>query len=367
MPDARALFLFSSNIRPLYEQDNLNVLAAPTGLPYRFRYHEEHLSPGLAKAWDSLKGRTCITHFSLQQPRQYHDAVIFPLRTGTVTRATREAGGVFLLEFSVGGAVSLKEPAPSNTNSSASRSQAYRDCVDQYRAYLTSHDVKLPYEAWASLGPDIMLDDAAPVDVRADEGATFERSTRYLAGTSSYQNAVFYRLLRLERRDGDKSREIPFTPGVGYRLVASKAYHLVFLQCQPHEVSSARTFSASVDESIGRVVGLQGFEVASRYDVTSVPIITAELSEARPREGVLEIAPEGGFQGPVLTVPLRVEPEALKTTGAVVASIAGLVLVGLASLLSSLSWPAAVGSLALGTFLATLVPLAMTGRTPWSS
>jgi hypothetical protein len=284
-----------------------------------------------------------------------------------VTRATREAGDVFLLEFSVGGAVSLKEPAPPTVNDPASGARAYKDRVDQYRDYLTGHDVKLPYEAWASLGPDITQDDAAPVDVRADEGVMFERSTRYLAGTSSYQNAVFYRLLRLERRDSDKSREVPFTPNVGYRLVTSKAYHLVFLQCQPHDVTSARTFSATVDETIGRVVGLQGFEVASRYDVTSVPIIAAELSEARAREGVLEIAPEGAFQGPILTVPLRVEPEALKTTGAVMASIVGLVLVGLASLLSSLSWPAAVGSLALGTVLATLVPLAMTGRTPWSS
>ena len=96
---------------PLFEQDNLNVLAAFDGLTYRLRYRRKYLSDELAERWgQSLQGLTCVAHFSLQQPLQYHDAVIFPIRSGTVTHATKEAGDVYLLEFTVDGAVSLERP-----------------------------------------------------------------------------------------------------------------------------------------------------------------------------------------------------------------------------------------------------------------
>jgi hypothetical protein len=154
MTDARALYLFSSNIRPLCEQDVLNVLAAPAGLTYRFRYRKGYLSPELSDAWDSetLMDRTCIIHFSLQQPNQYHDAVLFPLRLGSVTRVTKEAGDIYLIEFTVGRAVSLKQPDTPRTPDPAATARAYRQRVDDYRGYLTDRHVPVPYEASASLG-----------------------------------------------------------------------------------------------------------------------------------------------------------------------------------------------------------------------
>jgi hypothetical protein len=369
--DKEALFLFSSNMRPLYEQDTLNVLAAPSGLTCRFRYRRKYLSEELAERWgDGLQGLTCIAHFSLQQPLQYHDAVVFPIRSGIVTHATKEAGDVYLLEFAVARAISLERPSLPPTADSDAKARAYRGHVDDYRQFLLRRGVKVPYEAWASLGPDILdlgLSKDASVDVDGDEGVLFETTTQYLAGTSSYQNAVFYRVLGLERRDGGNSTGIPFVPGIGYRLQPSRAYHLVILHSQPHEeVTSVRAFTVTTDDAIGQIVGPHGFEVGSRYDVMSVPMIAAELPEARAREGVLEIAPDGQFQGPALTIPLRLEPERVKTTGAVVASIGGLILVGFTSLLASISLPLAVATLICGAIITTVIPLVMTGRTPWA-
>jgi hypothetical protein len=368
MTDARALYLFSSNIRPLYEQDVLNVLAAPAGLSYRFRYRKGYLSPELAEAWDNetLKDRTCIIHFSLQQPNQYHDAVLFPVRLGSVTRATREAGDIYLVEFTVDRSVSLVRPDVPPTSDSAATARAYRRRVDDYRDFLTQRKVLFPYDASASFGPNIAEDASAPIEVGAGEGFLFQRSTEFLAGTSSYQNAKFFRILRLERRDGMTPTEVTFTPGTGYRLTSSRAYQLVVLHSQPRDVTSRSAFAVSADQNIAHVVGRQGFEMASKYDVASIPMIAADLPGANAREGVLEIAPEHGVQGPILTLPLRLEPEALKTTGAVGASMVGLFLVGLTGIVSSTQPQVAIGALIAGTALATLVPLVMTGRTPWS-
>src|SRR5436190_1213062 len=112
MAPTTAVYLFSSNIRPPYEQDVLNVLAAPPGLTYRFRYRREWVADGLAAAWSKLAGSRCIIHFSLQQPHQYQDAVFFPLRLGTVLRTYQEARDIFLIEFSIEASVSLREPEP---------------------------------------------------------------------------------------------------------------------------------------------------------------------------------------------------------------------------------------------------------------
>jgi hypothetical protein len=61
------------------------------------------------------------------------------------------------------------------------------------------------------------------------------------------------------------------------------------------------------------------------------------------------------------------DPEALKTTTALGASMVGLFLIGLTGIVSSAQPQIAVGALIAGTALATIVPLVMTGRTPWSS
>jgi hypothetical protein len=226
--------------------------------------------------------------------------------------------------------------------------------------------VPVPYEASASLGPDFISDGSGPVDIAGGEGPLFQRTTEFLAGTSSFQGAKFYRVLRLEQSKESGPKEVEFASGVGYRLRSGKAYQLVILHSQPREVTSRATFDLSADASTARVVGRQGFEMASRYDVASIPILAADLPGATTREGILQISPASGIQGPVLTLPLRLEPETLKTTGALVASVLGLVLIGLTGIVSTGQPLLAFGALIGGTALATIVPLFMTGRTPWS-
>src|SRR5690349_6980055 len=103
------LYLFSSNIRPVYEQDVLNAMAGAAGQRYWFRYREQYVSEAAAKAWPRLVGRKALLHFSLQQPKQYHEAVFFPFRLARVT-ATSVEGALYGVEFELRQAVSLMEP-----------------------------------------------------------------------------------------------------------------------------------------------------------------------------------------------------------------------------------------------------------------
>ena len=110
------LYLFSSNIRPLYEQDVIDLLAAPAGSIYRFRYELKYLGsdvpdglagiPGdasLPDLWEAnqLVNVNVIALYSIQQPESYHRAAFIPIRSGTV-RETGADGAIHWIDFEVG-------------------------------------------------------------------------------------------------------------------------------------------------------------------------------------------------------------------------------------------------------------------------
>ena len=282
MVSTSAVYLFSSNIRPRYEQDVLNVLAAPTGLTYRFRYRRDWVADGLASDWDNLSGERCIVHFSLQQPNQYHDPVFFPLRLGTIRRTFREARDIYIIEFSIQRSVSLLEPDPGEPSDERAILAAYRKAVADYRSHLDGLGIELPYQRSASLGPDVTRDAEAPVDATSDEGVLFERTTRFLAGTASFQRAKFYRVLRLEQRGVDGPEAVvAFDEAVpAYRLRSGRSYQLLLLQSQPEEVSGPAGFKVTIDEAVAKVVGAPRFEIASKYD--AAPLLLTAMSWRPP-------------------------------------------------------------------------------------
>ena len=87
LADSQILYLFSSNQSRLYEQDILDVLAAPSGSLRQFRYFERYVSPTLRANISELEGRVALLHFSLQQEEQYHEPVVIPVRWATVHSA----------------------------------------------------------------------------------------------------------------------------------------------------------------------------------------------------------------------------------------------------------------------------------------
>src|SRR4051812_47467556 len=102
----RRLYLYSSNIRPLYEQDILDLLAAPPGAHYQFRYDERYLNKEAKESWLNLRGTPVLVHYSLQQRARYHDPAFIPVRCGSVVEASR-VGRLHVLTFSLANYVSL--------------------------------------------------------------------------------------------------------------------------------------------------------------------------------------------------------------------------------------------------------------------
>jgi hypothetical protein len=196
------LFLFSSNIRPLYEQDILDVLAAPAGGLYQFRYERRWVDPTAREHWLSLpEGTPVLVHFSLQQRARYHEAVFFPIRRGTVKRVFAE-GETLFVEFLLGDLVGLHEPAKREGDRADFAAE-----TRSYANYLAEQGVPRPYEFSAGLGPDILSDSVAPLDLASDQVTLFERITKYLQPTDSFRDARFFRFLRLGPRGEDADVE----------------------------------------------------------------------------------------------------------------------------------------------------------------
>jgi len=102
------LHLFSSDYRPLYLQDCLEILALPTGAIHRFRYDRAWLWLGqqetLDSAWARLaKSKTkVLVHFvAYKSADRYSQSVFVPLRWGTVVRTFVE-GNAFFVDFALG-------------------------------------------------------------------------------------------------------------------------------------------------------------------------------------------------------------------------------------------------------------------------
>src|SRR5712692_1813816 len=106
------LLLFSSNIRPLYEQDILDVLGAPKGAHYKFRYASEHLNAEAERAWQTaeMPGTRILVVFSIQQAAKYHDPAFIPVREGVVIDSSRN-GNLRFVTFELGDYASLEVPS----------------------------------------------------------------------------------------------------------------------------------------------------------------------------------------------------------------------------------------------------------------
>ncbi|MFL5958650.1 MAG: hypothetical protein ACJ75G_00080 [Gaiellaceae bacterium] len=325
MSDQSVLYLFSSNIRPLYEQDILDVLAAPAGALYQFRYEKRWIEEASREGWLSLPaGTPVLVHFSLQQLARYHDPVLFPIRRGTAKRTFAEGEALFV-EFLLGELVCLPEPQKHDGRPDFAAETA------KYREYLAQHNVPRPYSVSAGLGHDPFSGADSPLDQQSEQVILFERLTRYLQPTDSFRQARFFRFLRLGAR-GDNSALTPDADGV-FHLEGGKTYTLELFHHQPVDVTTEEPFGVSVDDAIIRVIGRSGFDIGSRYDRIAVALHAVQSEKYEARETVLVIEPAEGVRGPQLRLQLRVEPPSKKLLAGSVGSTLALATLGFATLL----------------------------------
>jgi hypothetical protein len=171
VPPAKWLYLFSSNRSPLYEQDILDVLAAPEGALFHFRYDTSYVEAATVTEWSGLAGTPTLVLFSMQQEARYHEPVFIPIRKGVVTQ-TDVVGSRLFVEFRLGHIVALPPPQPKPDGD-----PDYAAQVNAFTAYVHGRAAETPYPSSASLGQPIpaATDPAPPWDTSTDQSVLFER------------------------------------------------------------------------------------------------------------------------------------------------------------------------------------------------
>ena len=322
------LYLFSSNLRPLYAQDILDLLALPPGARFQFRYLRSWIEQNKTiPSWGQLVGKKILVNFSLQQAANYHNPAFIPVRLGTVTR-TNIIGNIFSVEFELTDYVCLKKQ-----QTEGKPREIYGPSVQNYNNELEHHHIPRPYQNWVGLGPGLwdVLEVAKLPDTQT---ILFERITEFLSHTESFRRARYFRILSLQEAETEQAA---LMSSGKFNLRCGHSYQLELIHTQPAEIETSEEFLITADEGILRVIGRKSFEVSSRYNYLKIHLYVVQQSTNESRETVLAIDPFPGVQGPRVRLTMVANPDIKRTTTAILGSAVGALLLGVPSLIPSLA------------------------------
>lgn len=312
------LCLFSSNIRPQYEQDIIDVAAAPSGHIVRFRYETRYVDDQIRQDWSTNKlvGRSALVLYSIQQPQNYHPPAFVPVRHATIASSAIE-GSVCVVEMRLGHYAVLRAPAVGETRGSIvagftnQLSHGLKGCPgheDRDRRFSA---------AQGEVPPGFMPEGLSEAD-------NFERLASYLAGTVSFAAHSFWRISAI--REVGKAESLDANRDGRWRLKSNVTYELVVAHYQPDvggrplDYATAK-FDLASDGSLLEIIADKQVEVASRYDAVPIRLRVPSLTEVK--ETVLTVRPHGGTKGPRADLFFIVGPtKARRAVGGAVAGAA---------------------------------------------
>lgn len=341
-PGHEWLYLFSSNQSPLYVQDILDVLAAPDGLHYTFRYDAKHVEDATAAAWNTLAPKTrVLVVFSIQQKARFHPAAFLPVRMGELVDA-HTVGSRYYVRFALRRLVSLPPPTPGDA------ATEHDHWVQNFTSELRQRLHDTPYEKSASLGAALpgATQPAPPWDAGSPPDKAFEQSVDYLAQTETFSKARFYRV----RRIAHVTNELELTVdehGV-LQLSAGSLYNLEILHTQRTSPVETEHFIVAADGVTLQIIGHDTFRVASRYDRPILRLLATPAPGIETRETVLDIHAGNDVEGPFVTIPIRVVANRTKALGIAGAQAIALIAVALASTLTMFPLGVRIGLAVLG-------------------
>lgn len=320
------LYLFSSNQSPQYAQDILNVLGAPEGQPYTFRYDAEYVEDAARETWAALQDVEVVVLFSLQQQAKYHEPVFVPIRGGRVLQTSREGGSHFVT-FRIGPYLSLLAPL---TQEGRERPE---ERVRIFTALLSTLTA-VPYSVSASLGRSIPAD---AIDQSGDSSVLFARNATYLAQTATFEQARFVRILGIRIEGGQSAEHLTTTDADPvFTLQAGRTYVLDLFHSQPTVPPHPQPFEVHVDGAIVRAIGRPGFDIASRYDQIAVRLAATPALDLADRETVVLVEPGDGVSGPRFRLDLRVRADRGRAMGVAGLQALALIMVALAGALTTI-------------------------------
>ena len=290
------VILFSSNIRPQYETDILNVAALAIGQRYRFRYEAKYVDPELhtGLSADSLEGEEALVVYSIQQPAGYHPPAFIPVRWAKIARSWQR-GAVFIIEFTAGHFPSIgRGLTPEECRNSVLNVQ------HQLVAALKGHPGadSLDHRFSAAMASKLAF---GKLD---DDAIGFQQLTRHLVNTVAFAQQPFWTVSRLGRPGSLNS--VPVDRSGTFRLESGRVFEVAVAHYQPKDLAKIHGFKATSDGRAVSLVGPGEFEMSSRYD--EIPIrFSTEPNLEDIAESVLTIRPDDGQTvGPRVDIPLLI-------------------------------------------------------------
>jgi hypothetical protein len=342
-PPLRWVHLFTSTIRELYITDAIDLLAAPKGAHYRFRYEAKYLDEELRQLWDGkpgISGFPIAVHFSLQHPAEFHKAVFLPLRRGEVV-ATVVEGDTYVIYFRLGDYTALEDDPDWPAKQRATSVQKYTDGL---KTLLVE---KQPDSAiHASLGdsPEHLF---APV---MDPGLAFASIVRFLTPTLYQNPRTYWRVARITKNTSGEPLTLSEEGQVTLSAGQDYTVHLAHYQYQA--LAQAVDVSVRVPPGL-TVVGRDLITLSSRYDLIPVRVYPPFRDDVV--SGEIAIKTEPPASGPSVQIPVLVTPTRAHSASGPALGVAGALALALPAVLASSHYlPLRVGLAAAGAALAGL-------------
>lgn len=332
------LYLYSSNLQPLYVRNVLTFLASPTGLRHTLRYDETWVDSDTRAPWaaNELVKKEALLHFSLQHQDQYAPPAFIPVRKARVVQSERK-GSIYFVTVAVTDDVALRLPPDPSELPEWRKRHPESVVIDEYRDRLEELGAPVPYPVSAGLlsRTNLLSSLQSVISTDLDPPSALQRNARYLSRVEALSSASFVRLLQI--RDVSSGSPVTLKDEMDpsrrpvYELDAGSAYELEFFNYHPQPVTRPSRFTITPSSDAVRAVGWSGFEVASRYDRPSVTLRTSKPLGGSTVEAVLAIRPDEDLGGASLDVPLAVRTRRRRLAAEVVASSAVLILLGVAA------------------------------------
>lgn len=306
------LHLFSSNIRELYVTDAVELLAAPAGFVYQFRYQEEHIQDDARGMWSGasvtkggLAGTPVAVYYSMQHAANFHPAAYLPLRFGEVVDAFVE-GKTYIVRFRLGVYAPLNEPAKGERRDVIVReftrklkqrlSPAFPDYADE--------------QGSASLDRRSATLDVSPADLvdagGSDEGSKFERVVRYMDEALGPHNPyLFFRIASIWK--GDRSKAESLSSSGQLDVVAGNNYLVEVAHYQASSPPAGATLTVMAPEGMELLTPAE-IPLSSRYDVVSLRLFPPFRDDEV--QGELIVSAAIPAKGASVRLPLAIAPSA---------------------------------------------------------
>lgn len=295
------LHLFTSTIRELYIADAIDILAAPAGAHYQFRYEGKYVAAGIHSNWrsDGLAGTKVAVCFSILHPANYHAAMYLPLRSGEVIRTWTD-GSAFHVVFRLGKYMPLGDA--SVVDSEVESDEARR--ANDVRRYTESVQSLLGGEhpdtgTHAVVGPP----PPASATSNGDDGRDFEALVRYLSPAMYFSPRIYYRLAEVE--DSSSGTKIQVDTAGSLQLKAGNIYTIKIVHFQLQAPGERANLVVTLPDGVSLLTSNK-LALRSKYDSFLVRIfVKFRDDESR---GELAITPSDELRGPTVRLPVVIRP-----------------------------------------------------------